>query len=59
MRIAALAVCGRIAALTSVEQRMPREISNTRHTAAMNAPSGCANAGKPTIAAVYPASTKP
>ncbi|MNF82428.1 hypothetical protein D3C87_1942590 [compost metagenome] len=57
--MAALAVCGRIAALIRVEQTIPREISSTRQTAAMNAPSGCANAGNPTIAAVYPASTKP
>ena len=52
LRIAALAVCGRIAALITVEQRIPSEISSTRHTAAMNAPSGCASAGNPTIAAV-------
>ncbi len=50
--MAALEVCGRIAALTRVETRIPREISSTRHTAAMNAPSGWARAGKPTIAAV-------
>ncbi|MCY1446524.1 hypothetical protein D9M71_631010 [compost metagenome] len=52
LRIAALAVCGRIAALTRVAQRIPREISSTRQTAAMNAPSGWASAGNPTIAAV-------
>ncbi|MNZ80676.1 hypothetical protein D3C78_993190 [compost metagenome] len=52
MRIAALADCGRIAALTRVDTRIPREISSTRQTAAINAPSGCCNAGRPTIAAV-------
>ncbi|MNJ61007.1 hypothetical protein D3C77_567740 [compost metagenome] len=52
MRIAALADCGRIAALTRVDTRIPREISSTRQTAAMNAPSGCSRAGSPTIAAV-------
>ncbi|MCY1179378.1 hypothetical protein D9M73_197740 [compost metagenome] len=59
MRIAALADCGRMAALIRVEQRIPNEISSTRQTAAMNAPSGWASAGNPTIAAVYPARTKP
>ena len=52
LRMAALAVCGRIAALTRVEQRIPREISSTRQTAAMKAPSGWARAGRPTMAAV-------
>jgi outer membrane protein TolC len=37
--MAALLVCGRIAALTSVEHRIPREISSTRHTAAFAAQS--------------------
>ncbi len=50
--MAALADCGRIAALTRVETRMPREISSRRHTAAMNAWSGCCSTGKPIIAAV-------
>ena len=52
LRMAALEVCGRMAALTSVEHSIPREISSTRHTAAMKAPSGWARAGSPTIAAV-------
>ncbi|MOA52755.1 hypothetical protein D3C78_1761000 [compost metagenome] len=37
LRMAALADCGRIAALTRVDTRMPREISSTRHTAAIKA----------------------
>ncbi|GAB0072348.1 hypothetical protein IBA8403_29380 [Pseudomonas syringae] len=59
MRIAALELCGSTAALMAVEHRIPRVISSTRHTADMNEPSGCARAGSPTMAAVYPASTKP
>ncbi|MCY1435602.1 hypothetical protein D9M71_517030 [compost metagenome] len=52
LRMAALADCGRIAALTKVDTRMPRAISSTLHTAAMNAWSGCSSTGRPIIAAV-------
>ncbi|MCY1442200.1 hypothetical protein D9M71_585530 [compost metagenome] len=52
LRMDALADCGRIAALTAVDTTSPREISSTRQTAAIKAPSGCDNTGKPTIAAV-------
>ncbi|MNH33074.1 hypothetical protein D3C79_935640 [compost metagenome] len=52
LRMAALADCGRMAALTKVETRIPRAISSTRHTAAMKAWSGCCRTGRPIIAAV-------
>ncbi|MNE24530.1 hypothetical protein D3C80_1178230 [compost metagenome] len=48
----ALLFCGKISALTSPEQRMPRPISSTRHSACMKAPCGSAMAGRPISAAV-------
>nr|WP_244306264.1 hypothetical protein [Paraburkholderia lacunae] len=45
--------------LTIAEQKMPIDSSETRVVAARNTPSGCASAGMPMSAVVYPESTNP
>ncbi|MNP66678.1 hypothetical protein D3C76_1624150 [compost metagenome] len=52
LRMAAPALCGKIAALTTVATTMPSPTSSKRQTACMKAASGCSVAGMPISAAV-------